>query len=237
MKNKKADKSFRRRNQHRFLLFLNSIILYSCSTLPNWQTYQEPTVENIQKTCIHNNTTFNGWNGHKLCCPLHEVSLFKNRKLAYDTGSYTRVIFSRHFKLENSLSEFEKDPRGKPTFTEVFILQEQTVSIVGIAVFIHTLYLIQILSSINHVYGEFQCVNETTVTIVQFHKNRSVLPLLIKIIRSPLVHLMITLVFPLQIAISIGGVVLFSANSEMLRDIFSFLKVVLWQGYLSGGFK
>ena len=189
-------------------------------------------MENIQKTCIYNNTTFNGWNGHKLCCPLHEVSHFRNRKLAHDTGSYTctKVIFSRHFKLENSLSEFEKDPRGKPTFTEVFILQEQTVSIVGIAVFIHTLYLIQILSSINHVYGEFQCYNSLT-------KNRLVLPLLIKIIRSPLVHLMITLVFPLQIAISIGGVLLFSANSEMLRDIFSFLKVVLWQGYLSAGFK
>ena len=76
----------------------------------------------------------------------------------------------------------------------------------------------------------------TVQSVVQPHKNRSVLPLLIKIIRSPLVHLMITLVFPLQIAISIGGVLLFSANSEMLRDIFSFLKVVLWQGYLSGRF-
>ena len=65
----------------------------------------------------------------------------------------TMVVFSRHFKLENSLNEFEKDPRGKPTFTEVFILQEKTVSIVGIAVFMHTIYLIQILSSINHVYG------------------------------------------------------------------------------------
>ena len=34
-------------------------------------------------------------------------------------------------------------------------LQEKTVSIVGLAVFVHTVYLIQILSSINHVYGEF----------------------------------------------------------------------------------
>ena len=43
---------------------------------------------------------------------------------------------------------------------------------------------------------------------------------------------MITLVIPLQIGITVGGVILFSANSEMLRDFFSFFKVVLWQGYL-----
>lgn len=65
----------------------------------------------------------------------------------------------------------------------------------------------------------------------------SVFPLLMKIIRSPLVHLMTSVIIPLQIAISIGGVLLFSANSEMLRDFFSFFKVVLWQGYLSRGFK
>ena len=48
---------------------------------------------------------------------------------------------------------------------------------------------------------------------------------------------MTSVIIPLQIAISIGGVLLFSANSEMLRDFFSFFKVVLWQGYLSLVFK
>ena len=70
----------------------------------------------------------------------------------------------------------------------------------------------------------------------KFLMNNSVFPLLMKIIRSPLVHLMTSVIIPLQIAISIGGVLLFSANSEMLRDFFSFFKVVLWQGYLSRGF-
>ena len=115
-------------------------------------------MENFQKTNVHYYKTSNGWNGHKLCFSIPEVGF------DIKTGNYFcyrkyltsfEYIFSRHFKLEHSLSEFEKDPRGKPTFTEVFILQEKTISIVGIAVFVHTVYLIQILSSINHVYGEF----------------------------------------------------------------------------------
>ena len=124
-------------------------------------------MENFQKANVHYHKTFNGWNGHKLCFSLSEVHFyttdrkyFCGRKyLLSVSGRFEKMsleyFFSRHFKLEHSLSEFEKDPRGKPTFTQVFILQEKTVSIVGIAVFVHTVYLIQILSSINHVYGEF----------------------------------------------------------------------------------
>ena len=124
-------------------------------------------MENFQKANVHYHKTFNGWNGHKLCFSLSEVCFIQLTGSVFAAGSTfylfpvglkkmsLEYFFSRHFKLEHSLSEFEKDPRGKPTFTQVFILQEKTVSIVGIAVFVHTVYLIQILSSINHVYGEF----------------------------------------------------------------------------------
>ena len=200
-------------------------------------------MENFQKANVHYHKTFNGWNGHKLCFSLSEVRFYLSGSVyVAESASYLfpvwkmslEYFFSRHFKLEQSLSEFEKDPRGKPTFTQVFILQEKTVSIVGIAVFVHTVYLIQILSSINHVYGEF--IQYESYWNGQILDKNSVFPLLMKIIRSPLVHLMTSVIIPLQIAISIGGVLLFSANSEMLRDFFSFFKVVLWQGYLSQGF-
>ena len=53
-----------------------------------------------------------------------------------------------------ALAEFELDPRGKPEFTPVFIQQEHLAATVGITVWFHTIYLLYILSSVNHIYGE-----------------------------------------------------------------------------------
>ena len=53
-----------------------------------------------------------------------------------------------------ALAEFELDPRGKPEFTPVFIQQEHLAATVGITVWFHTIYLLYILSSVNHIYGK-----------------------------------------------------------------------------------
>ena len=56
--------------------------------------------------------------------------------------SFAVLYFMRWFNLEAAIDEFELDPRGKPNFTEVFVLQENIVSMVGIALWLHTVYLI-----------------------------------------------------------------------------------------------
>ena len=53
-----------------------------------------------------------------------------------------------------ALAAFELDPRGKPEFTPVFIQQEHLAATVGMTVWFHTIYLLYILSSVNHIYGK-----------------------------------------------------------------------------------
>ena len=55
--------------------------------------------------------------------------------------------------LIEALADFELDPRGKPEFTPVFIQQEHLTATVGVSVWFHTIYLLYILSSVNHIYG------------------------------------------------------------------------------------
>ena len=45
--------------------------------------------------------------------------------------TFAVLYFMRFVSLETAINEFELDPRGKPNFTEVFVLQENIVSIVG----------------------------------------------------------------------------------------------------------
>ena len=55
--------------------------------------------------------------------------------------------------MSERLKEFEVDPRGRPDFTSVFIMQENMVSLVAVASWFHTIYLIYVLSTLNDVYG------------------------------------------------------------------------------------
>ena len=64
--------------------------------------------------------------------------------------------FFRQMALRSAMENFELDPRGRPDFINVFIYQEQTIVMIGLAVFFHTIYLIKILSTLNHIYGEKQ---------------------------------------------------------------------------------
>ena len=61
--------------------------------------------------------------------------------------------------LRQSLVKFELDPRGRPEFTEVFILQENLTALVAISSWFHTIYLIYVLSTLNDVYGIFFCLD------------------------------------------------------------------------------
>ena len=73
---------------------------------------------------------------------------------------YDRSIFfvtwlqCRRCILIEALAEFELDPRGKPEFEPVFIQQEHLTATVGMSVWFHTIYLLYILSSVNHIYGK-----------------------------------------------------------------------------------
>ena len=125
--------------------------------------------------------------------------------------TFAVLYFMRFVSLETAINEFELDPRGKPNFTEVFVLQENIISIVGIALWLHTVYLIYVLSSVNHVY---------------------VFPMLIRMVKSPMVNLFVLIILPIQIGMAIGGVIVFGDGSYMMRRFFDFFVVVLWQGYL-----
>ena len=62
-------------------------------------------------------------------------------------------ILSRTFLMSERLKEFEVDPRGRPDFTSVFIMQENMLGLVAVASWFHTIYLIYVLSTLNDVYG------------------------------------------------------------------------------------
>ena len=62
-------------------------------------------------------------------------------------------VLSRTSMMSERLKEFEVDPRGRPDFTSVFIMQENMVSLVAVASWFHTIYLIYVLSTLNDVYG------------------------------------------------------------------------------------
>lgn len=62
--------------------------------------------------------------------------------------------FMRSDLLNAKLAEFEVDPRGKPDFEEIFIVQEKMISLVALASWFHTIYLIFVLSTLNDVWGK-----------------------------------------------------------------------------------
>ena len=62
--------------------------------------------------------------------------------------------FKRSDLLNAKLPEFEVDPRGKPDFEEIFIVQEKMISLVALASWFHTIYLIFVLSTLNDVWGK-----------------------------------------------------------------------------------
>ena len=62
--------------------------------------------------------------------------------------------FKRSDLLKTKLAEFEIDPRGKPDFEEVFIVQENMIGLVALASWFHTIYLIFVLSTLNDVWGK-----------------------------------------------------------------------------------
>ena len=125
--------------------------------------------------------------------------------------TFAVLYFMRSISLATAINEFELDPRGKPNFTEVFVLQENIVSMVGIALWLHTVYLIYVLSSVNHVY---------------------VFPMLMRMVKSPMINLFVLIILPIQIGMAIGGVIVFGDGSYMMKRFTDFFVVVLWQGYL-----
>ena len=62
--------------------------------------------------------------------------------------------FRRSDLLNAKLAEFEVDPRGKPDFEEIFIVQENMIGLVALASWFHTIHLIFVLSTLNDVWGK-----------------------------------------------------------------------------------
>lgn len=101
-----------------------------------------------------------------------------------------------------ALAEFELDPRGKPEFTPVFIQQEHLAATVGITVWFHTIYLLYILSSVNHIYGKSRAY-------IYEIDNFTVLPTLIRMVKSKMIGLLFIVVIPIQFSLAICGTIVF----------------------------
>ena len=56
--------------------------------------------------------------------------------------------------MDERLRAFEVDPRGRPDFTRVFVVQEHMLGLVAVASWLHTIYLIYVFSTLNDVYGQ-----------------------------------------------------------------------------------
>ncbi|CBY33531.1 unnamed protein product [Oikopleura dioica] len=95
------------------------------------------------------------------------VSVFQIVLCLLDGGVFAIYILRTYF-LASAIEHFVMDPKGNPKFADVFLLQFYFISLVAVSLFLHTLFLIHILSTLTIVRSKFNTVSIiNTISSVQ----------------------------------------------------------------------
>ncbi|CBY12240.1 unnamed protein product [Oikopleura dioica] len=124
--------------------------------------------------------------------------------------SIVSLFFYRSELLRLAMDRFTMNPKGTPEFGLLFLVQYHFNSLVSVSLFLHTLYLIHIFSTLN---------------IVSSYKT------VIKSLRKTLSPFMLSLL-PVQFGLASIIYLIFQNYSPMYKSIVETFMVIIWQGYL-----
>ncbi|CBY17812.1 unnamed protein product, partial [Oikopleura dioica] len=134
--------------------------------------------------------------------------VFKAALCVADISIFALIVL-RGLYLSEAIEHFLLDPKGTPKFANVFLLQHHFTPLVAMSLFMHTLLLIHILSTLN---------------AVQY---KSILKQLKKTL-APFVLLLL----PIQFGLSSVVFIIFRYSSFLFRSLWKTFIVIIWQGYL-----